>query len=416
MSDTQKHTKPNVPNLRFPGFSGEWERMKASDLLDFFSTNSLSWEQLEYGGTGLLNLHYGLIHNGLPTQIDINDSLLPAIKTGNEPRKFTLCTKGDIAFADASEDTNDVGKVVEFVDCAGKNVVCGLHTIHGRDKLDKTVPGFKGYSFSSKAFHDQIKRIAQGTKVFSISAGNFEEVYVGIPGKEEQKKIAALLSLIDQRISIQNKVIEDLITLEKEIIHHVFKTLNTVSKPLSIISERVTARNTNALCNNVLTISARDGLISQLDFFNKSVASHNLSNYILLKKGDFAYNKSYSADHPWGAIKHLEIYEEGVLSPLYFCFRPLKDHIDTEYLQLYFETDLWHKHISDISVEGARNHGLLNMSVGDCMALPVPVPELTIQHDIARSLKSLRNKKSNERKYREFLLRQKTYLLSHLFL
>ena len=184
MSDTQKHTKPNVPNLRFPGFSGEWERMKASDLLDFFSTNSLSWEQLEYGGTGLLNLHYGLIHNGLPTQIDINDSLLPAIKTGNEPRKFTLCKKGDIAFADASEDTNDVGKVVEFVDCAGKNVVCGLHTIHGRDKLDKTVPGFKGYSFSSKAFHDQIKRMAQGTKVFSISAGNFEEVYVGIPGKE----------------------------------------------------------------------------------------------------------------------------------------------------------------------------------------------------------------------------------------
>ena len=402
--------------MRFPGFSGEWERMKASDLLDFFSTNSLSWEQLEYGGTGLLNLHYGLIHNGLPTQIDINDSLLPAIKTGNEPRKFTLCKKGDIAFADASEDTNDVGKVVEFVDCAGKNVVCGLHTIHGRDKLDKTVPGFKGYSFSSKAFHDQIKRIAQGTKVFSISVDNFEEVYVGIPGKEEQKKIAALLSLIDQRISIQNKVIEDLITLEKEIINHVFKTLNTVSQPLSIISERVTARNTNALCNNVLTISARDGLISQLDFFNKSVASHNLSNYILLKKGDFAYNKSYSADHPWGAIKHLEIYEEGVLSPLYFCFRPLKDHIDTEYLQLYFETDLWHKHISDISVEGARNHGLLNMSVGDFMALPVPVPELNIQHDIARSLKSLRNKKSNERKYREFLLRQKTYLLSHLFL
>ena len=194
-------------------------------MLDFFSTNSLSWEQLEYGGTGLLNLHYGLIHNGLPTQIDINDSLLPAIKTGNEPRKFTLCKKGDIAFADASEDTNDVGKVVEFVDCAGKNVVCGLHTIHGRDKLDKTVPGFKGYSFSSKAFHDQIKRIAQGTKVFSISAGNFEEVYVGIPGKEEQKKIAALLSLIDQRISIQNKVIEKYESLIKALRHNIFSTL-----------------------------------------------------------------------------------------------------------------------------------------------------------------------------------------------
>ncbi len=182
--------------------------MKASDLLEFFSTNSLSWEQLEFGGTGLLNLHYGLIHNGLPSQIDINNSSLPAIKVGNEPRKITLCKEGDIAFADASEDTNDVGKVVEFVDCAGKNVVCGLHTIHGRDKLDITVPGFKGYAFSSRAFHDQIKRIAQGTKVFSISVGSFDEVCVGIPSKEEQKRIACLLSLIDQRIAIQNKVIE----------------------------------------------------------------------------------------------------------------------------------------------------------------------------------------------------------------
>ena len=232
MSDTQKHKKPNVPNLRFPGFSGEWEKMKASDLLNFFSTNSLSWEQLEYGGSGLLNLHYGLIHNGLPTQIDIIDSSLPAIKAGNEPRKFTLCKEGDIAFADASEDTNDVGKVVEFVDCAGKNVVCGLHTIHGRDKLDKTIPGFKGYAFSSKAFRDQIMRIAQGTKVFSISAGSFDEVCVGIPGKEEQKKIAALLSLIDQRIIIQNKVIEKYESLIKALAHEIIGK-NTANKTLS---------------------------------------------------------------------------------------------------------------------------------------------------------------------------------------
>ena len=225
MSDTQKHKKLNVPNLRFPGFEGEWERMKASDLLEFFSTNSLSWEQLEFGGTGLLNLHYGLIHNGLPSQIDINNSSLPAIKAGNEPRKNTLCKEGDIAFADASEDTNDVGKVVEFVDCAGKNVVCGLHTIHGRDKLDITVPGFKGYAFSSRAFHDQIKRIAQGTKVFSISVGSFDEVCVGIPSKEEQKRIAGLLSLIDQRIAIQNKIIERYESLIKALRHHLFSTI-----------------------------------------------------------------------------------------------------------------------------------------------------------------------------------------------
>ena len=261
-----------------------------------------------------------------------------------------------------------------------------------------------------------IARIAHGVSIVHLHGNALSHIVVNYPSRREQEKISRLLSLIDQRIALQNKVIEDLITLEKEIVNYVFKTLNTVYQPLSIISERVTTRNANTLCNNVLTISARDGLISQLDFFNKSVASQNLSNYILLKKGDFAYNKSYSADHPWGAIKHLEIYDEGVLSPLYFCFRPIKSHIDTDFLQLYFETDLWHKHISDISVEGARNHGLLNMSVGDFMALPVPVPELDTQREIGCSLKSFRNKKYNEMKYRELLLRQKTYLLSHLFL
>ena len=108
-------------------------------------------------------------------------------------------------------------------------------------------------------------------------------------------------------------------------------------------------------------------------------------------------------------------HDEGVLSPLYFCFRPIKSHIDTDFLQLYFETDLWHKYISDISVEGARNHGLLNMSLADFMSMQIPVPKMGIQNEIAHSLKSIRNKKNNEMKHRECLFRQKTYLLSQLF-
>ena len=229
MSETQKHIKPNVPNLRFPGFEGEWERIRVSDLLDFFSTNSLSWEQLEYGGEEILNLHYGLIHNGLPTQINLEESILPSVKSEFKPRKYTLCQDGDVAFADASEDTNDVGKVVEFMNCADREIVCGLHTIHGRDKLGKTVPGFKGYAFSSSAFHNQIKRIAQGTKIFSINTGNFEETFIGIPDKAEQNKIASLLSLIDKRIEIQNRVIERYESLIKAIIRRAFATEKAVT-------------------------------------------------------------------------------------------------------------------------------------------------------------------------------------------
>ena len=103
-----------------------------------------------------------------------------------------------------------------------KDIVCGLHTIHGRDNKNKTIVGFKGYAFSSSAFHNQIRRIAQGTKIYSISTKNFSECYVGIPSKAEQTKIATLLRLIDERIATQNKIIEDLKKLKSAISQHLF--------------------------------------------------------------------------------------------------------------------------------------------------------------------------------------------------
>ncbi len=208
----------DVPPLRFPEFSEEWEKHTLSDLLDFYSTNSLSWEQLEYGTNAMMNLHYGLIHVGLPTMVDLAKDKLPNLKEDNMPKNFELCKEGDVAFADASEDTNEVAKTIEFYNLAEKNVVCGLHTIHGRDNKHKTVVGFKGYAFSSATFHNQIRRIAQGTKIYSISTKNFSECYIGLPSKPEQTKIATLFRLIDERISTQNKIIEDLKKLKSAIV------------------------------------------------------------------------------------------------------------------------------------------------------------------------------------------------------
>ena len=408
MSDTRKTTKPNVPNLRFPGFEGEWEKMKASDLLDFFSTNSLSWEQLEYGGVGLLNLHYGLIHNGLPTQIDINDSTLPAIKAGNEPRKFTLCKEGDIAFADASEDTNDVGKVVEFVDCAGKNVVCGLHTIHGRDKLDKTVPGFKGYVFSSKAFHDQIKRIAQGTKVFSIRAGCFDEVSIGIPDKEEQKKIAALLSLIDQRISIQTKVIEDLKKLKSAFCEKMYDESNPNTRLADII-EQQSIRNKAGEDLKVLSVSNRYGFVKQSEQFeDRTIASEDTSNYKIVALNDFAYNP---ARINVGSIARLKNFENGIVSPMYICFR-CKGSVLPEFLEPFFSTKYF-------SLEmGKRLEGSVRMCLsfeGLCN-IPINIPSYEEQTETAKKVNALSEKLRLEESYSILLSAQKEYILSQMFI
>ena len=420
----------NVPHLRFPEFSWEWEKYKVSDLLDFYSTNSLSWEQLEYDTNAMMNLHYGLIHVGLPTMIDLAKDELPNIKEGNMPKNFELCKEGDVAFADASEDTNEVAKTVEFFNLAGKNVVCGLHTIHGRDNKHKTVVGFKGYAFSSAAFHNQIRRIAQGTKIYSISTKNFSECYIGLPSKPEQSKIATLLRLIDERIATQNKIIEDLKKLKSAIIDKSFCYPNESSPQkrltgftdewllvqLSDICQRVRTKNANNQCTSVLTIAAQFGLVSQEDFFNKSVASDNLGGYYLLQKGDFAYNKSYSGDYAWGAVKRLECYSEGVLSPLYICFRPDTRRIDSDFLAHYFESKKWYKGIADIAGEGVRNHGLLNLSVNDYFKTIHRIPSLQEQKAIANVLNKLTSKISIEKKLYDDLLLQRQYLLQQMFI
>ena len=133
---------------------------------------------------------------------------------------------------------------------------------------------------------------------------------------------------------------------------------------LSRIVTRVTRKNKNNESRLPLTISAQYGLVDQISFFNKVVASSDMSNYYLLHKGEFAYNKSYSGDYPWGAIKRLDRYDKGALSSLYICFTPT-DIIDSDFLVHYFESPKWHREVSNIAGEGARNHGLLNIAVPD---------------------------------------------------
>jgi len=154
---------------------------------------------------------------------------------------------------------------------------------------------------------------------------------------------------------------------------------------LNQIVERVIRKNKGTVSNLPLTISARHGLVDQETFFNKTIASENLEGYYLLKKGEFAYNKSYSNGYPFGAIKRLDRYEKGALSSLYICFKPL-ENVNSNYLKYYFETGKWHKEVSMIAIEGARNHGLLNIAVLDFFETLHYIPAKDEQDKIAEFL------------------------------
>ena len=409
MTDNNENKVLNVPHLRFPEFSGEWEICKVSELLDFYSTNSLSWEQLEYGEKAMMNLHYGLIHVGLPTMVDLRRDKLPNVKEGNMPKNFELCKEGDVAFADASEDTNEVAKVIELFNLDNKDIVCGLHTIHGRDNKNKTIVGFKGYAFSSSAFHNQIRRIAQGTKIYSISTKNFSECYVGIPSKAEQTKIATLLRLIDERIATQNKIIEDLKKLKSAIIEKEYTHKTKSNSHIGDFIEQTSKRNKNRAIQNVLSVSNRQGFIQQSEQFeNRSVASDDTSSYKIVKKNNFAFNP---ARINVGSIARLTTFDRGIVSPMYICFRT-KDTLFPEYLDYYFETKQFFTEIQK-RLEGSVRQCL---SFEGLCNIPLCIPTIEVQQQVGKQLSTLVQEIKLEIDFLELLQRQKKFLLHQMFI
>ena len=199
-----------------------WEKVRVGDFMDFYSTNSLSWDQLDYEQGEIKNLHYGLIHSELPTLIDCRLCSLPNIIEEYMPKQYTLCQNGDVAFADASEDTNEVGKAVEITDCREQSIVCGLHTIHGRDRANATIVGFKGLAFNAKYFHDQLRRISQGSKIYSISTENIKSCYLLIPSKIEQEKVVRLLSAYLQKIDFAQQELKAYNALKQYLLQTMF--------------------------------------------------------------------------------------------------------------------------------------------------------------------------------------------------
>lgn len=157
------------------------------------------------------DVHYGLIHQRFDSAVmDSNSDLIPFIKPGKEPKKCTLVKEGDLILADASEDVAECGEPVEFSGNADYPMVSGLHTIHCRDKMGKTVAGFKSFLFGSLPVKQQIARLCEGTKIYSISNDTLCELWLSIPEKEEQAKIVSLLENLDERIHVQRKTIKEL--------------------------------------------------------------------------------------------------------------------------------------------------------------------------------------------------------------
>lgn len=186
-------------------------------------------------------------------------------------------------------------------------------------------------------------------------------------------------------------------------------------KKLSDFMTRLTRKNSNNESSRALTISSVDGLIDQGEFFKKQIASKDTSGYYLLKKGDFAYNKSYSVGYDYGSIKRLDRYEDGVVSTLYICMSLTSD-TNSDYLTHYFDSMKWNKSVSEISAEGARNHGLLNISTEAFFQTKhFLAPSSAEQQKIANFLSNVDSIITAETKILNTLQKKKKALMQKLF-
>ena len=217
---------------------------------------------------------------------------------------------------------------------------------------------------------------------------------VDIPPLPEQKKIAQILSTWDKAITTTEQLLANSQQQKKALMQQLLTGKKRLigfdgewkSKKLSELFKRVTEKN-NGQSINVVTISGQQGLIRQDEFFKKSVASDILDEYFLLRKGQFAYNKSYSNNYPMGAIKRLNRYDNGVVTTLYICFEISdKDRADSDFFEHYFESGLMIRGLSQIAHEGGRAHGLLNVKSIDFFNLKINIPDFEEQQKIAEVL------------------------------
>ena len=396
-------TKDGYKKTKFGLLPKDWEIIQFNEVFELmksysFSRNDLTDNENE-GDT--YYIHYGDIHSKFERLIlnlnDRNSAKIPLLRDSSKPEKdLVYLQEGDLIIADASEDYEGVAECIEIGEITeGKKLISGLHTIVARDKNGKTAKKFRSHLLKNWPVAKELKKIATGISVLGVSKTNLGKVKIPLPPFNQQKIIAEILTTWDQAISKTEKLIKAKKRYKKALMQRLlsgkvrfpeFEGEDWVEVKLGEVFDRITNKNESESVKNVLTISAQDGLVSQTDYYNKSVASKDLSNYIVLRKGDFAYNKSYSEGYPLGAIKRLDDYEKGVLSPLYICFRLTLDNVDSDFIAHFFEYGGLDHGIYKIAREGARNHGLLNVSVKDFFEIDLTIPQCDEQKRIASVL------------------------------
>ena len=345
------------PKLRFPGFDEPYRVVTLDEISSMIKRSD------PQSNAPVMMLSAG---NGFIMQSD----KYSRDNAGQSLKKYILLKKGELAYNHGASKAKQFGCCYELQEEEARIP----YVYHCFKVCDTEYTPYVALELNNPKMDKQLKRLVSSSVrmdgLLNISYEEYMSVQVYLPAYSEQKRIADFIEKLDERIAKQEQLIEALKKYKRGVFEAIFsRKLRLVPKEkqkdwkvfkLNEFASRITRKN-NGATDIPLTISAQYGLIDQRDFFSKVVASADMSGYYLLRKGEYAYNRSTSNEYPFGSIKRLELYNEGAVSTLYLCFSINEKIIVSDFAKWYFESSQWYSSVNKICSEGARNHGLLNV-------------------------------------------------------
>ena len=369
--------KKNVPKLRFPGFTEPWEQRKLSEVVKEIKRT----DETSNAPVMMITAENGFINQS--ERYSTNNA-------GQSLKKYIILERGELAYNHGASKLRPFGSCFSLTTEEKARIPFVYHCFSSETENAE----FLSIELNGKAVESQLRRIvssgARMDGLLNISFQEYTSIPILLPERSEQDKIASYFCQLDNLITLHQRKLEHIKDLKKCMLQKMFPKSGQLypeirfpeftdaweQRKLGDLVDRVTRKNQDLVSELPLTISAQYGLIDQNEFFDKRVASKDVSGYYLIENGEFAYNKSTSTDAPWGAIKRLDRYENGVLSTLYIVFGIKENNpVDSGFLVSYYSTNLWHKGIHEIAAEGARNHGLLNIAPADFFETELMIPQ-----------------------------------------
>ena len=397
MADNKDKKVLNVPALRFPEFTGEWERHKLSEVCSFYSGGTPSSSKKEYYNGNIPFIRSGELHKDYTelfiTEAGLSNSAAKLVETGDLLLALYGATSGDIAISKIK------GAINQAILCI-------------RTKQDK--------KFIESVWNKHVERLLQ--TYLQGGQGNLSsDIVKNIPfyfaNSEEQDKLAKFISLLDERIATQNKIIEKYESLIQAIIYKA--KMDGISKGTwrridlcKVLQER---NEKNVDGRTICSVSVSQGVVNQIEYLGRSFAAKQTSHYNIVKYGDIVYTKSPTGDFPYGIIKRSDIREDVAVSPLYGVYIPASDSVGV-ILHFYFmQPSNAFNYLHPLIQKGAKN--TINITNGRFLENSVPLPiSKSEANTIAGILKTIQAKIEIEKNLLQSYTKEKEYLLRQMFI